>query len=82
MATLLFSHESRFSLTGHYRRTFIWREPGIRSLPSNIQSMNHYGSEGLMVWVGITLDGHVYLRVCHCDYSDERDGGLEPPFLY
>ncbi|GBM88650.1 hypothetical protein AVEN_139604-1 [Araneus ventricosus] len=34
-ATVFFIHEPRFSLNTDSRRTFIWREPGTRYLPSN-----------------------------------------------
>ncbi|GBL73065.1 hypothetical protein AVEN_128223-1 [Araneus ventricosus] len=35
--TVLFTDESRFSLNTDSRRTFIWREPGTRYLPSNVR---------------------------------------------
>lgn len=80
-ATVLFTDESRFSLTSDSRRTFIWREPGTRYLPSNVREIDHYGGGGLMVWAGIMLDGrtplHVFDRgtVTSVRYRDEV---LEP----
>lgn len=62
-ATVLFSDESRFSLTTDSRRTFIWRERGTRYLPSNVREIDHYGGGGLMVWAGIMLDGRTPLHV-------------------
>ncbi|GBO25667.1 Transposable element Tcb2 transposase [Araneus ventricosus] len=62
-ATVLFTHESRFSLNTDSRRTFIWREPGTRYLPSNVREIDHYGGGGLMVWAGIMLDGQTPLHV-------------------
>ena len=59
-ATVLFTDESRFSLNTDSRRTFIWREPGTRYLPSNV---DNYGGGGVMVWAGIMLDGRTPLHV-------------------
>ncbi|GBM75032.1 Transposable element Tcb2 transposase [Araneus ventricosus] len=80
-ATVLFTDESRISLNTDSRRTFIWREPGTRYLPSNVREINHYGGGGLKVWAGIMLDGrapfHVFERgiVTGVRYRDEI---LEP----
>ncbi|GBL89041.1 hypothetical protein AVEN_255186-1 [Araneus ventricosus] len=79
-ATVLFTDESRFTLNSDSRRTFIWREPGTRYLPSNVREIGHYGGGGLMVWAGM-LDGrtplHVFERgtVTGARYRDEI---LEP----
>ncbi|GBN10996.1 hypothetical protein AVEN_13658-1 [Araneus ventricosus] len=62
-ATVLFTDESRSSLNTDSRRTFIWREPGTRYLPSNVCEIDHYGGGGLMVWAGIMLDGRAPLHV-------------------
>ncbi|GFU67883.1 transposable element Tcb2 transposase [Trichonephila clavipes] len=43
------------------RRTFIWRESGTHCLFSYVQEINHYDSEGLVVWAGTTLDDHTSL---------------------
>ncbi|GBM74049.1 hypothetical protein AVEN_101999-1 [Araneus ventricosus] len=61
--TVLFTDKSRFSLNTDSRRTFIWREPGTRYLPSNVREIDHYGGGGLMVWAGIMLDGRTPLHV-------------------
>ncbi|GBN62014.1 hypothetical protein AVEN_171292-1 [Araneus ventricosus] len=63
LATVLFTDESRFSLNTDSRRTFIWREPGTRYLPSNVREIDHYGGGGLMVWADIMLDGRTPLHV-------------------
>ncbi|GFW08279.1 HTH_Tnp_Tc3_2 domain-containing protein [Trichonephila clavipes] len=47
--TVLLTDESRFSLNTDSRRTFTWREPGTRYLPSNIHEIDNYGGVGLMV---------------------------------
>ncbi|GBO12845.1 Transposable element Tcb2 transposase [Araneus ventricosus] len=62
-ATVLFTDESRFSLNTDSRRTFIWREPGTRYLPSNVREIDHYGGGGIIVWACIMLDGRVPLHV-------------------
>ncbi|GBN15901.1 hypothetical protein AVEN_88534-1, partial [Araneus ventricosus] len=62
-ATVLFTDESRFSLNTDSGRTFIWREPRTRYLPSNVREIDHYGGEGLMVWAGIMLDGQISLHI-------------------
>ncbi|GBN53458.1 hypothetical protein AVEN_38562-1 [Araneus ventricosus] len=62
-ATVIVSDEPRFSLNTDSRRTFIWREPGTRYLPSNVREIDHYGGGGLMVWAGIMLDGRTPLHV-------------------
>ncbi|GBL87031.1 Transposable element Tcb2 transposase [Araneus ventricosus] len=80
-ATVFFTDESRFSLNTDSRRTFIWREPGTRYLPSNVREIDHYDGGDLMVWAGIMLDGrtplHVFERgtVTGVRYRDEI---LEP----
>ena len=48
-ATVLFTDESRFSLTTDSRRTFIWREPETLYFSSNVREIDHYCSRGLMV---------------------------------
>ncbi|GBN31567.1 hypothetical protein AVEN_33925-1 [Araneus ventricosus] len=62
-AIVLFTAESRFSLNTDSRRTFIWRGPVTRYLPSNVREIDHYGGGGLMVWAGIMLDGRTPLHV-------------------
>ncbi|GBN13741.1 Transposable element Tcb2 transposase [Araneus ventricosus] len=66
-ATVLFTDESLFSLNTDSCRTFIWREPGIRYLPSNAREIDHYGGAGLMVWAGIMLDDRTPLHVSEID---------------
>ncbi|GFW74443.1 transposable element Tc1 transposase [Trichonephila clavipes] len=61
--TVLFTDESRFTLNTDFRRTFIWREPGTRYLPSNVHEIDNYGKVSLMVWVGIMWDGRTSLHI-------------------
>ncbi|GFW45595.1 transposable element Tc1 transposase [Trichonephila clavipes] len=42
-ATVLFTDESHFSLNIDSRHAFIWREPGICFLPSNVHEIDNYG---------------------------------------
>ncbi|GBL86293.1 Transposable element Tcb2 transposase [Araneus ventricosus] len=79
--TVLSTDESRFSLNTDSQRTFIWREPGTRYLPSNAREIDHYGGGGLMVWAGIMLDGRTPLHVferCTVTGVRYRDEILEP----
>lgn len=95
-AHVLFSDESRFSLSTDSRRIFIWRECGTRYHPSNIREKDHYGGGGLMVWAGIMLGGRTALHVFEGGtltakrYMDEIlepyvrlfNGAIGPQFLY
>ncbi|GFX10996.1 hypothetical protein TNCV_512561 [Trichonephila clavipes] len=47
MGTVLFTDESRFSLSDSY---LIWKEWGSRNHPSNIIERNRYGGRGVLVW--------------------------------
>ena len=58
--TVLFTDESRFSLQTNSRRTFIWREPRTRYLPSNVREI---GGGGVLIWAVIMLDGRTPLHV-------------------
>ncbi|GFT58895.1 transposable element Tcb1 transposase [Trichonephila clavipes] len=52
---VLFTDESRFSLSSDYHRILIWRERGSRNHPSNIIERDRYGGRGVLVWGGIML---------------------------
>ncbi|GFU87516.1 hypothetical protein TNCV_5090881 [Trichonephila clavipes] len=47
---LLFTDESRFSLSSDSHRILIWRERGSRNHPSNIIERDRYGGRGVLVW--------------------------------
>ncbi|GFW02870.1 transposable element Tcb2 transposase [Trichonephila clavipes] len=55
-ANVMFSDESRFSLSSDFRRVTIWRERGTRFEPRNITERHHFPSRGVMVWAGIMID--------------------------
>ncbi|GFS54682.1 transposable element Tcb2 transposase [Trichonephila clavipes] len=52
---VLFTDESRFSLSSDSHRILIWRERGSRNQPSNIIERDRYGGRGALVWGGIML---------------------------
>ncbi|GFX22141.1 transposable element Tcb1 transposase [Trichonephila clavipes] len=47
---VLFTDESRFSLSSDSHRILIWRERGSRNHPSNIIENDRYASRGVLVW--------------------------------
>ncbi|GFW55168.1 transposable element Tcb2 transposase [Trichonephila clavipes] len=62
-ACVLFSEESRFSLSSDCRRQLIRRESGTAYRPENIQEKNRYPTCSIMMWTGIMINGRTRLRV-------------------
>ncbi|GFW04080.1 transposable element Tcb2 transposase [Trichonephila clavipes] len=62
-ACVLFSDESRFSLSSDCRRQLIWRESGTTYRPENIQEKDRYPTCSIMVWAGIMINGRTRLHV-------------------
>ncbi|GFW04683.1 transposable element Tcb1 transposase [Trichonephila clavipes] len=62
-ACVLFSDESRFSLSSDCRRQLIWRENGTAYRPENIQEKDRYPTCSIMVWAGIMINGRTRLHV-------------------
>ncbi|GFV40898.1 transposable element Tcb2 transposase [Trichonephila clavipes] len=62
-ACVLFSDESRFSLSSDCRRQLIWRESGTAYRPENIQENDRYPTYSIMVWAGIMINGRTRLHV-------------------
>ncbi|GFX18948.1 transposable element Tcb2 transposase [Trichonephila clavipes] len=62
-ACVLFSDESRFSLSSDCRRQLIWRESGTAYRPENIQENDRYLTCSIMVWAGIMINGRTRLHV-------------------
>ncbi|GFU87272.1 transposable element Tcb2 transposase [Trichonephila clavipes] len=60
---VLFTDESRFSLSSDSHRILIWRERGSRNHPSNIIERDRYGSCDVLVWGGITLGSRTDLHI-------------------
>ncbi|GFT49631.1 transposable element Tcb2 transposase [Trichonephila clavipes] len=62
-ACVLFSDESRFSLSSDCRRQLIWRESGTAYRPENIQEKDRYPTCSIMMWAGIMINGCTRLHV-------------------
>ncbi|GFX95064.1 transposable element Tcb1 transposase [Trichonephila clavipes] len=62
-ACVLFSDESRFSLSSDCRHQLIWREIGTACRPENIQEKDRYPTCSIMVWAGIMINGRTRLHV-------------------
>ncbi|GFW12092.1 transposable element Tcb2 transposase [Trichonephila clavipes] len=62
-ACVLFSDESRFSLSSDCRRQLIWRETGTAYRPEIIQEKDRYPTCSIMVWAGIMINGRTRLHV-------------------
>ncbi|GFV96367.1 transposable element Tcb2 transposase [Trichonephila clavipes] len=62
-ACVLFSDESRFSLSSDCRRQLIWRESGTAYRPENSQEKDRYLTCSIMVWAGIMINGRTCLHV-------------------
>ncbi|GFW83747.1 transposable element Tcb2 transposase [Trichonephila clavipes] len=62
-ARVLFSDESRFSLSSDCRRQLIWRESGTAYRPENILQKDRYPTCSLMVWAGILINGRTRLHM-------------------
>ncbi|GFV50447.1 transposable element Tcb2 transposase [Trichonephila clavipes] len=60
---VLFTDESRFSLSSDSHRILIWRERGSRNHPSNIIERDKYGGRGVLLWGGIMLDSRTDLHI-------------------
>ncbi|GFX25341.1 transposable element Tcb2 transposase [Trichonephila clavipes] len=60
---VLFSDESRISLSSDCIRKLIWRESGTAYRPENIQEKDRYPTCSIMVWAGIMINGRTRLHV-------------------
>ncbi|GFV91663.1 transposable element Tcb1 transposase [Trichonephila clavipes] len=60
---ILFTDESRFSLSSDSHRILIWRKRGSRNHPSNISERDRYGGRGVLVWGGIMLGSRKDLHI-------------------
>ncbi|GFU17196.1 transposable element Tcb2 transposase [Trichonephila clavipes] len=60
---VLFTDESRFSLSSDSHRILIWRERGNRNHPSNSIERDRYGGRGVLVWGGIMLGSRTDLHI-------------------
>ncbi|GFV92269.1 transposable element Tcb2 transposase [Trichonephila clavipes] len=62
-ACVLFSDESRFSLSSDCRRQLIWRESGTAYRSENIQEKHRYPTCSIMMWAGIMINGRTRQHV-------------------
>ncbi|GFV97357.1 transposable element Tcb2 transposase [Trichonephila clavipes] len=60
---VLFTDESRFSLSSDSYRILIWRARGSRNHHSNIIERDRYGGRGVLVWGGIMLGSRTDLHI-------------------
>uniref|UniRef100_A0AAR2JQW1 Transposase Tc1-like domain-containing protein n=1 Tax=Pygocentrus nattereri TaxID=42514 RepID=A0AAR2JQW1_PYGNA len=60
---VLFTGESRFTLSTSDRPDRVWRRRGERSAACNILQHDRFGSGSVMVWGGISLEGRTALHV-------------------
>ncbi|GFY16170.1 transposable element Tcb2 transposase [Trichonephila clavipes] len=60
---VLFTYESRFTLSSDSHRILIWRERGSRNHPSSIIERDRYGRRGVLVWGGIMLGSRTDLHI-------------------
>ncbi|GFV15177.1 transposable element Tcb1 transposase [Trichonephila clavipes] len=60
---VLFTDESRFSLSSDSHRMLMWRERGSRNHPSNIIERDRYGGRGVLVGGGIMLGSRTDLHI-------------------
>ncbi|GFT66945.1 transposable element Tcb2 transposase [Trichonephila clavipes] len=69
LSNVHFSDEPRFSVHPDNRRIFIWRDHGCRSNPAFVYESVRFGVGGVLVYVGISIDGRADLYII-------RDGPL------
>ncbi|GFV26233.1 transposable element Tcb2 transposase [Trichonephila clavipes] len=68
-SNVLFSDESRFFVYPDNRRIFIWRDHDSRNNPAFVHESVRFGGGGVLVYGGISTDGHTDLYII-------RDGPL------
>ncbi|GFW76229.1 transposable element Tc1 transposase [Trichonephila clavipes] len=60
---VLFTDQSRFSLSSDSHRILIWRERGSRNHPSNIIERDRYGGRSVLIWGSIVLGSRTDLHI-------------------
>ena len=68
----MFSHESRFLLSGTDDLVRVWRRRGERNLPPNLLQTVAYGGGSLMVWGGISSNNKTDLIFIRGNLTAER----------
>ena len=83
---VLFTDESRYTLSSCDGRDRTWRRVGERYQPDNIVEHDRFGGGSVMVWGGLSLDGHTDLQVLQggtltaVRYRDEILGPIVRPY--
>ena len=80
---VLFTDESRFTLSFHDGRNRVWRRTGERHQDATIVEHDRYGGGSIMVWGGISYHTRTPLHhvVGNLDGVGYRDGILRPLVL-
>ena len=84
--SVLFTDESRFTLNTCDRRERVWRSRGERYAACNIVQHDRFGGGSLMVWGGISMEGHTDLyrldngTLTAIRYRDEILGPIVRPY--
>ncbi|GFW83805.1 transposable element Tcb2 transposase [Trichonephila clavipes] len=68
-SNLLFFDESRLSVRLDNRLIFIWMDHGSRNNPAFVHKSVRFGGGGVLVYGGVSINGHTYLYII-------RDGPL------
>lgn len=69
---ILFTDESRFSMSFNDGRICVWRRPGERFRDATIQEVDRYGGGSIMVWGGISRHARTPLHVIHGTLTAQR----------
>ena len=60
---MLFTDESRFPLTQRDELQCVWRRRGEQYVPNIVLEGDRFGQGSVMVWGGISIDGHTDLVI-------------------
>ena len=69
---MLFTDESKFLLTQRVGRQRVWRHHSEQYMPTVVQESYRFGQGSVMVWSGISIDGHTDLVVIHGNLTTVR----------
>ena len=77
---VLFTDESRFTLSNNDARVRVWRRPGDRFVDACVREHDRYGGGSVMVWGGIHLRGRTPLHLVQGNLTAVRyrDEILQP----
>ena len=69
---ILFTDESRFTVSFNDGRRRVWRRPGERFTDATIREVDRYGGGSVMVWGGFHLHGRTPLHVIQGSLTGQR----------